>query len=277
MRKKSVLGRVAVIAMALTLATTSMMSGTLARYEMVKTQEASAIVAKWSPTIQTNEAHVTTGTIDLAKTMTLGSLQDIKGGEIGNSSAGDVIAPGTNGSTTFTVNVTGAEVPTLCTIAITAVDDGSGKPDTGYVFPPHLTLTVKDGNTTLATIKPDGYSNAGGQLTYNDPLGYGTQTKKQVVLVGKTDAGAQETEKPIRFPAKKDASTGNATQSKTYTLEWNWPYADATSADSSYNDFDTKVAQDAASGDLKFGFDLVINLHQQAKGETVFQDATKAS
>lgn len=275
MRKKSVLGRVAVIAMALTLATTSMMSGTLARYEMVKTQEASAIVAKWSPKIQTNSAHVTAGTIDLAKTMTLGSLQDIKGGEIGNSSAGDVIAPGTNGSTTFTVDVTGAEVPTLCTIAITAVDDGSGKPDTDYVFPPHLTLTVKDGTTTLATITPSGYTGSGSSATYTDPLGYGTETKQQVVLVGKIDAGAQETEKPIRFPAKKDASTGNATQSKTYTLEWNWPYADSTGANSSYNDFDTAVAQKAAEDDLKFGFDLVISLHQQAKTETVYQEATK--
>lgn len=252
MKKKSILGRVGIVAAALTLATTSMMSGTLARYAMSKSVGAEAIIAKWNPTIKDGAGAEISGTIDLAASMKPAQVDQVNVVNIGKTGQ-DRIAPGTKGSTTIKVDVTGAEVPTICTIAATQKD--------GYTMPGHLIVTIKDGTKVVGTLKSEWDPDSGSAGAYKDPLADG-----QVMLVG------NDTNKALLFPSVRDNSA-QTLQSKTFTLEWEWPLdkSDMTSAgeadDDAFNDTDYKVGKNATDS-TKFGFGLVVSLKQQGASDT---------
>lgn len=250
MKKKSILGRVGIVAAALTLATTSMMSGTLARYAMSKSVAAEAIIAKWAPTIKNGDTVIneTNATIDLVDTIDVGG-STAKVDNIGKAGQ-DRIAPGTKGSTTIKVDVTGAEVPTICTIAAKQKD--------GYTMPGHINVTIKDGTKVIGTLKSEWDAD---NLKYKDPF-----DGNDVILVGNS------TNKALLFPSARDNSSGNL-QSKTFMLEWEWPLdlADmtnpgesGTNAADAFNETDYNVGR-KATDTTKFGFDLVISLKQQGK------------
>ena len=250
MKKKSILGRVGVVAMALTLATTSMMSGTLARYATDRNMEATAVIAKWDPKVTAShatEGAVTTTTekvtIDLAKTMNTGDSAV-------NSKylASSVIAPGTKGSVTFTVDNLLADTWTMCEVYINE--------KTGYTFPQHLVVNIKDTSDPLATLKGT-YQSATGK--YQSPF----YSSSQVLMLGTGGLG-----KPLLLANGK---------SKTYTLEWDWPldvsdYSDAgekekeESSKVAYdeNDYqDGKKVASASGGDAsKFGFEMLFKMKQ---------------
>lgn len=246
MKKKSILGRVGIVAAALTLATTSMMSGTLARYAMSKSVGAEAIIAKWDPKITDGAGNQIKATIELATTIIPGggANQD----HIGTSAGQDRIAPGTKGSTTIKVDVSGAEVPTLCTI--------EAKQKENYIFPGHIKVTIKDGTTVIGTMAPTWDTENG----YQDPLEAAGGT---VTLVGTAEHPA------VEFQSVRDK---NPTQVKVYTLEWEWPLdktdmATAGEADEkAFNETDYTEGRQA-SATAKFGFDLVVNLRQKGDGD----------
>lgn len=244
MKKKSILGRVGIVAAALTLATTSMMSGTLARYSMSKSIGAEAVIAKWAPKITDGSNQEITTPIDLTKTIiTGGGADEDQIGKLGQ----DRIAPGTKGSTQIVVDVTGAEVPTLCNIQV--------KPGTGYTFPDHLTVKIMDGTNQVGSALKPTYSTDDGE--YKSPF----EGQDAVDLVGNT-AG-----KSLLFNSVR---TTNAVQKKIYTLEWEWPLDPAGTPPEgegkNYNDRDNYFGEYSTT-EKKFGFELVVSLNQQGTGE----------
>lgn len=252
MKKKSILGRVGIVAAALTLATTSMMSGTLARYAMSKSVAAEAIIAKWNPKITDGSGTEITGTIDLAASMKPADVEAVDLAAIGKA-AQDRIAPGTKGSTTIKVDVTGAEVPTICTIA--------AKEKSGYEMPGHIKVTIKDGTKVIGTLTPEWDPDSGSAGAYKNPFENG-----DVILVGTA------TNKALRFPSVRE-NAAQTLQAKTFTLEWEWPLdkSDMAAAgeadDDAFNGTDYKVGKNATDT-TKFGFDLVVSLKQQAASDT---------
>ena len=268
MKKKSILGRIGIVAAALTLATTSMMSGTLARYQTSKNITATAIIAKWDPTVtpdtgsQGQGAQSNTWLVDLASTMNTndGSLS-IPGDTIGTSGATtpNRIAPGTSGSFTITINTQSAEVPTLCDIKV--------KKNDSYVWPSHLTLNISDGTAGLVNDTMYPKWNAG-DTSYDDAF----EGQDEKVL----------NSKPLRFASVRE---NNAVTTKVLTVTWTWPldlkdntYAQGSAEkadDTAYNANDYGVGKAAAAAETKFGFDLEVVLKQQGKNDTDVINITK--
>lgn len=268
MKRKSFLGRVAIIAMALTLATTSMMSGTLARYETVKETSASAIIAKWNPALQLNDQTWTT-TIDLAATA--------KDNGAAVASMGDatskMIGPGTKGELKVTVDVRNVEVPVLPNI--------KAKKNSDYTIPNHMIVYVTDstggknyGGTMAAT-----YVSAQGANRYEDPFG----AKGYADIIGGTQPA-------LLFKSLKQSGT---TRQASYIVHWEWPldytnYSDALAehsdtsdrtfeASSDYNGFDEPAGGGTANTNLKFGFDLEVSLQQAGSNVTVGGNVSAAN
>ncbi len=103
MKKNSVLLRVGVAAMVLTLATTSLMSGTLAKYTSEGFGVGKAVVAKWNPQLSIASANATGTTQETAITF---NLKDTANTNV----AENKIAPGTKGSIPIVVDLGGSEV-----------------------------------------------------------------------------------------------------------------------------------------------------------------------
>lgn len=104
MKKNSVLLRVGVAAMVLTLATTSLMSGTLAKYTSEGTGVAEAIVAKWDPQMSIGGKNISTtsATFNLTETQVSGKDNKLV--------ASNRIAPGMSGSIPIEIDPNGMEV-----------------------------------------------------------------------------------------------------------------------------------------------------------------------
>lgn len=267
MKRKSILGRVAIIAMALTLATTSMMSGTLARYETSASVEPYALIARWNPAITgggtagTSESllgQTITKTIDLAATAVYGGNEGL-GGVSASTKVGDnsnvMIAPGTSGRYMFKVDVSNTDVPVV--LKITA------KKNSDYKFPDHLKVVLKDGEGS----KQFGQTMVGKWFEGNY-IGPFSQ-KDSFDLVGGTKS--EENGGPMYFRSLKEA--GGATRSQTFMLIWDWPMEATSLASTSgetsakYTDNDNDYGKGTVSADSsvvnnKFGFDLEINLAQ---------------
>lgn len=270
MKKKSILGRIGIVAAALTLATTSMMSGTLARYQTSANVSASAIIAKWAPKVtggtstgkdgvyQTSDTQVT---IKLAETMKSSSVTLVDLAKIGNSSQ-DRIAPGTKGSAQFTVDLKGAEVPTFVDFLIKEPTSGT------YVFPDHLKITITGADPKItATMQPQYNS---GEQDYDAP---------------DLETGVKVNTDPIRFPSVREDAT-QTKQSMVFTLDWEWPLdlSNNTYAQSSGEkaDADAYNSRDYEEGKLAsttspFAFDLQISMRQAANDETKYYDVATSS
>ena len=123
MKKRSYVSCLGALAVAMTLVTTSLTGGTMAKYATEVTGSATATVAAWSFKANGEEAAMTG--IDLGSTANRASYDEktIKEG---------VIAPGTEGSFEIVVDGTGSEVGIDCSIIISK-DGANGIPD-GFIF-----------------------------------------------------------------------------------------------------------------------------------------------
>ncbi|WP_320920565.1 hypothetical protein [Eisenbergiella porci] len=111
MMKKNHAARLGALALALTLVSTCLMGGTLAKYTTTVTGTATAMVAKWSFDAKNDGKSISTASysIDLGKTTnrTVYDATDVKE---------DVIAPGTEGSFSIIVDATDSDVGLAYTI-----------------------------------------------------------------------------------------------------------------------------------------------------------------
>ena len=123
MKKRSYVSCLGALAVAMTLVTTSLTGGTMAKYATEVTGSATATVAAWS--FKANGQEATMTGIDLGSTANRASYNEgtIKEG---------VIAPGTKGSFEIVVDGTGSEVGIDCSIIISK-DGANGIPD-GFIF-----------------------------------------------------------------------------------------------------------------------------------------------
>lgn len=124
MKKRSYVSCLGALAVAMTLVTTSLTGGTMAKYATEVTGSATATVAAWS--FKANGEDTTMMGIDLGNTANRVSYNEktIKEG---------VIAPGTEGSFEIVVDGTGSEVGIKCSIKISNDDGANGIPD-GFIF-----------------------------------------------------------------------------------------------------------------------------------------------
>lgn len=256
MKKKSILGRVAIIAMALTLATTSMMSGTLARYEKDATVTPYALIAQWEPAITAGNNQTVTGLVDLTDTTAPGVTFKNNSQVIGTDTSA-MIAPGTSGQYEFKIDCSKADVNTVATI--------TAKPKTGYTIPSHLVVTIEAagmgaGGAAKQVGKMEGTYSAS---SWVGPFG-AAENKSFDIIGGEASATGN---KPLLFKTVKAKGTK---QVLSLTLKWDWPMDRTDDAaqtskettDAAYNTTDTEYGQQISSANQKFGFDLVINLQQ---------------
>lgn len=123
MKKRSYVSCLGALAVAMTLVTTSLTGGTMAKYATEVTGSATATVAAWSFKANGKEAAMTD--IDLGSTVNSASYDEgtIKEG---------VIAPGTEGSFEIVVDGTGSEVGIDYSIKISK--DGINEIPNGFIF-----------------------------------------------------------------------------------------------------------------------------------------------
>lgn len=133
-QKKSNAARLGVLALALTLVTTCLLGGTMARYVTEVTGSAKATVAAWS--FKANGQDKTLSNIDLGSTA---NRQAYATGGIMDG----VIAPGTKGSFDIEIDGSGSEVGIQYTVKLAAAD--------GITLPSDLTFKVANGSGQQAT------------------------------------------------------------------------------------------------------------------------------
>lgn len=103
-RKKNMMGRLAVTAVALTLISTSLMGSTLAKYATEITGTGTAAVAKWDVEMKADANAITASTIKSADyTFTLSDTRTANANDV--LVAADKIAPGSSGSVALQINV----------------------------------------------------------------------------------------------------------------------------------------------------------------------------
>lgn len=237
MKKKSILGRIGIVAAALTLATTSMMSGTLARYQTAADIKATAIAAKWNATVKdSTESTTLDGTQDivLADTMVKTS-STVNTDLIGNNAGKARIAPGTAGEYTFVVSTEGSEVPALFKMS---VKQDSTKEN--MTLPKNVEVKIYDN---------DDMKNPIGTFTADDINSNGT-----TVVGGSTPA--------VRFASAKELKTNTSyVQKKIYTIKWSWPL-NAEDGDKNNGAGDTLTTNDINSAGEEYGFVISYSLIQ---------------
>ncbi len=193
MKKKSIIARVGVMAAALTLATTSLMSGTLARYTTSAAGTAQAVVAKWGAKFQAGSKDLSTAETtvikltDTTNTTATVSYASQTSDTVDKAADGShMLAPGMSGSVPITIDMTGAEVDTDWYVTL-------GVPDTGIDFPENMTFTVSGAGVTAVS-----------------------KTGKELMSM------ESEVEVGSGTVVKKSAAGGN--QKITVSLEWSWPW-----------------------------------------------------
>ena len=142
-RKKSIAGRLGMAAFALTLVTTCISGGTLAKYTSEVEGTGTAIAAKWSFKAGVNSGSTSDSKIadfDLSTTRTSNSAV-----------ASTKLGPGTSGKSTLNFDLTGTEVSTKVTAYVKITSEEAAK------LPTNLEIKVKDGNGTK-WVKPSALS-----------------------------------------------------------------------------------------------------------------------
>lgn len=119
MKKKSYVGRLGALALMLTVISTCLLGGTMARYVTEVTGSATATVAAWS--FKANNSDSTFTPIDLGDTTNRTSYD-------GTTLKEDVIAPGTSGSFTIEIDGSGSDVGIQYDVAVKAAS-GTTLPD----------------------------------------------------------------------------------------------------------------------------------------------------
>ncbi len=228
MKKKSIVARVGIVAAALTLATTSMMSGTLAKYTTEAKTTATAVLAKWNPTIKDKA----TGGTEISTTTPI-SLADSKYLRSGDVDA--AIVKSTSGEQRIAPSMTG-EVP--------------------------VTIFAND---TEMDIKYEIYvSNPmnGDNLTYSNPtnLKFKVGSTEVSIPTNGNPVKVAEGYVPGAY-SRANASGGSAPNMVSTSIIWEWKYANP--SDTTYDSTDnSEIAQFMADSTLDMGFDLEVKLVQ---------------
>lgn len=197
MKKKSIAMRLGVFALALTLVTASLSSGTLAKYASKANVNGKLIVATWTPTAAITD---TAGDPLTQQASDVVNLRDtLKSGTIVNDKAlsNDVIAPGTIGSFKVKVDGNGSQVGIKYSIKMYRTDSNSND------MPVNLKFWKGQ--------EADG-SNSSAVVHLNDAKDAASAVK--IGQDGTIDAG----------------ESGSSAQ-RTETIWWEWPYTAADDAD----------------------------------------------
>lgn len=230
MKKKSIMARVGVLALALTLVTSSLTSGTLARYTDSQDIFAKAIVAKWAFKKDVNYAGATVAV-----------PFELQAQNNNSAVASGRIAPGTTGKFPISIDLTGSEVDILMTAKISMcnaegknhADDGDAYNQNEVVVPAglkfYLASDIKYATENSKPLTPITISNNGDYvdlLKTNSDAGKvfkysptGAETKWEDEIVWKWDylAANDDDDKEV---GKKDSidSTATGAAAKQYAL-----------------------------------------------------------
>lgn len=237
MKKKSIAARLGVAALALTLITTSLSSGTLAKYTSKDTVDASLLVARWNVAASVVKEDKTEVTLT-SDAFTLADIMRAR--EDGTISTGK-IAPGTEGYFAVLVD-TNPVVKADNTRHATevAVDyKVSVKMDTtaGNAAPPtnfYMTQTDRTGTDASPTYDDSKYS----KLTFTG----GDASAEKELATGTVEAG----------------EAGNTAQ-KYVWIHWAWPYETTEGVLSDNDNADT--VNGGAAGTTKFRFTITMTQH----------------
>lgn len=223
--KKSIIARVGIMAVALTVATTSLMSGTLAKYTTEQTGTATALVAHWEAAFKDG---VATGANELEAnfTINMGDNKFLNNTDANYKKAVDSttvdgatvykFAPGIKGEVPIVVDMKGSEVDTKYTISV-KVDSAD------------------------STAIPDNL------VIYDADKGRGTNDAN-VLTLSQLLTGKELSSGIIPSLAKaQSAQAVHAADKNQYAqvkLAWDWDYEDATDTD--YDDNDTAYITDSS-------------------------------
>lgn len=226
--KKNKMMRLASAMMVLTLMSTSVISGTFAKYVTTNSGSDSARVAKFGVQIDVND------NLGLFSTTYAKSDSSYAGTLSVESTADDrVVAPGTKGSMTFKITGT-PEVATRVSIEFDASSSAIQLPAGEYTLPAGYFEAAAKTVTTSSTYEPIKYyfgTKAANTLVDDDY----TMTLEQL----KT---AMNTEFNKDYDAKHNFAETN---DGNYTLAWNWAFEDTTI--DNVNFLDTYLGYEAAT------------------------------
>ena len=197
--KKNRMLRVAAVLLVAVMLTTSVISGTFAKYTTSATSEDSARVANWG--------FERTNSMDLTN-LFLGSYQNVV-----SNNGDDVIAPGTEGSTTFAFAYDGA--------------NGTTGPEVAYTFEVKVEASCDDAILANGNIQ--------WQLDTN---GYGTWDE---MIADITALSGSETGKQQYAPNTLPAAFTDADE--IHTISWKWIFDEAAGG-ANLDDLDTALGND---------------------------------
>lgn len=133
MKKRFNFGRLGALALALTLVTSCLTGGTLAKYTTSVSGTGTATVAKWAFKAGSTDGGTSISTFKLTDTT------------VGTGVAAGKIAPGTKGEIPIYVDLTGTEVATEIKVDISVTDDTNNLPD-------NLKFTLNDKEIAAGTL-----------------------------------------------------------------------------------------------------------------------------
>ena len=178
-RKKSIAGRLGMTAFALTLVTTCISSGTLAKYASEVTGTGTAVAAKWDVEFKADANATTAATTQSSDTFTF-NLQDTRTENAEHALvSNNKIAPGSTGSVALQAHVKGTnevKTKTFATIDITSLGDLPIKFYTDASFSSPITFSDKKADVTI-----------------NDSIAPGTEDTTQKVIYWKWDTSSTDT------------------------------------------------------------------------------------
>lgn len=192
MKKKSYVGRLGALALMLTVISTCLLGGTMARYVTEVTGSATATVAAWSFKANNGGSELTTTTpIDLGDTTNRTSYD-------GTTLKEGVIAPGTSGSFTIEIDGSGSEVGIDYEVAVKAAS-GTTLPD-DLLFSTEEITDANPGGTL------DKFNNPMGTIDYSSTS---NDMKKDITVFWAWGFGDDDTK----------SSNDNADAGKTWDLD----------------------------------------------------------
>lgn len=157
MKKKSYVGRLGALALMLTVITTCLLGGTMARYVTEVTGSATATVAAWKFQANSSGEATTFTTIDLGSTANRTNYDEktLKKG---------VLAPGTNGKFTISINGAGSDVGIDYNVDIKA---STTAPSGGTILPDDLVFSTEEITTSNSGVALDDLTMPTGTIDYS--------------------------------------------------------------------------------------------------------------
>lgn len=180
MKKKSYVGRLGALALMLTVITTCLLGGTMARYVTEVTGSATATVASWSFKANNNGNNTTFTAIDLGDTTNRTSYD-------GKTLKEGVIAPGTSGNFTISIDGTGSDVGIDYAVDIKA---STTTPSGGTILPDDLMFSTKEITTQDKGVALDSLTMPTGTIEYSTAA---NAMKKDVIIYWAWDLGKDDT------------------------------------------------------------------------------------